>query len=39
MRRWAEPADMAPAAVFLADPKAAYHTGQNVVVDGGYTVF
>jgi len=39
MRRWAEPADMAPAAVFLADPKAAYHTGQNVVVDGGDTVF
>jgi len=25
--------------VFLADPSLTYHTGQEVVVDGGYTVF
>jgi NAD(P)-dependent dehydrogenase (short-subunit alcohol dehydrogenase family) len=39
VRRWAEPEDMGPAAVFLADPTAVYHTGQHVTVDGGYTVF
>ncbi|NOX31080.1 MAG: SDR family oxidoreductase [Actinobacteria bacterium] len=39
LRRWAEPADMGPAAVFLADPDAMYHTGQHVTVDGGYTIF
>lgn len=39
LRRWAESAEMAPAAVFLADPNNTFHTGDAVVVDGGYTVF
>lgn len=39
LRRWADPAEMGPAAVFLADPTATMHTGDAVVVDGGYTVF
>lgn len=39
VRRWATPADMGPAAVFLADPTLVFHTGDAVVVDGGYTVF
>jgi NAD(P)-dependent dehydrogenase (short-subunit alcohol dehydrogenase family) len=39
MRRWAEPSEMGPAAVFLADPNNTFHTGDCVVVDGGYTVF
>lgn len=39
MRRWAEPKEMGPAAVFLADPSNTFHTGDAVVVDGGYTVF
>jgi hypothetical protein len=30
---------MGPAAVFLADPDATFHTGDTIVVDGGYTVF
>lgn len=38
-RRWGTPADMGPAAVFLADPTQLFHTGDTVVVDGGYTVF
>jgi len=38
-RRWADPAEMGPAAVFLADPKNKFHTGDTLVVDGGYTVF
>lgn len=39
VRRWAEPDDMAAAAVFLADPAYAFHTGTELVVDGGYTVY
>ncbi len=39
MRRWAEPDEMGPAAVFLADPANTFHTGDCITVDGGYTVF
>jgi len=39
VRRWAEPSDMGAAAVFLADPSYLFHTGDQLVVDGGYTVF
>jgi NAD(P)-dependent dehydrogenase (short-subunit alcohol dehydrogenase family) len=38
-RRWATPDDMGPAAVFLSDPTLAFHTGDCIVVDGGYTIF
>ena len=39
MRRWAEPSDMGAAAVFLADPSYLFHTGDQLVVDGGYSIF
>ena len=39
VRRWADPSEMGPAAVFLADPSQTFHTGDRLVVDGGYTVF
>jgi NAD(P)-dependent dehydrogenase (short-subunit alcohol dehydrogenase family) len=39
VRRWADPSEMGPAAVFLADPTTTFHTGDTVTVDGGYTVF
>jgi NAD(P)-dependent dehydrogenase (short-subunit alcohol dehydrogenase family) len=39
VRRWATPGDLGPAAVFLADPRHTFHTGDCLVVDGGYTVF
>lgn len=39
VRRWGVPADLGPAAVFLADPANVFHTGDSLVVDGGYTVF
>lgn len=39
VRRWAAPEDMGPAAVFLADPTYTFHTGDALVVDGGYTIF
>ena len=39
VRRWADPAEMGSAAVFLADPTNSFHTGDSLVVDGGYTIF
>lgn len=38
-RRWAEPSEFRQVGAFLADPSQTYHTGQEVCVDGGYTVF
>ena len=39
LRRWGTPEDMGRAAVFLADPANLFHTGDSVVVDGGYSIF
>ena len=38
-RRWGRPEDFAGAAVYLASPASAYHTGDELTVDGGYRVF
>lgn len=38
VRRWAEPDDFAAAAVFLASREPSFHTGADMVVDGGYTI-
>jgi NAD(P)-dependent dehydrogenase (short-subunit alcohol dehydrogenase family) len=35
--RWGTPEDLGVAAVYLADPTLAYHTGAELVVDGGYS--
>lgn len=37
-RRFAEPDEIAAAAVYLASDAAAMVTGENLVIDGGYTV-
>ena len=39
VRRWADPSEFREVGAFLADPSQMYHTGQEVCVDGGYTVF
>jgi len=39
VRRWADPSEFRQVGAFLADPSQTYHTGQEVCVDGGYTVF
>ncbi len=38
-RRWADPSEFRAVGAFLADPSQTYHTGQEICVDGGYTVF
>lgn len=38
-RRWGTPEDMGPAAVYLADPTHLFHTGDCLVIDGGYSIF
>lgn len=39
VRRWADPSEYRQVGAFLADPSQTFHTGQEVCVDGGYTVF
>jgi NAD(P)-dependent dehydrogenase (short-subunit alcohol dehydrogenase family) len=38
-RRWGLPADLAAIAVYLAGPGSQYHTGDVLVLDGGYRLF
>lgn len=39
LRRLGQPEEIAAAALFLAAPASAFITGQNIVVDGGQTMF
>jgi NAD(P)-dependent dehydrogenase (short-subunit alcohol dehydrogenase family) len=39
VRRWGEPEDFAGIAVYLASDASRFHTGDSLVVDGGYTIF
>jgi NAD(P)-dependent dehydrogenase (short-subunit alcohol dehydrogenase family) len=39
VRRWAQPAEFGQIAAFLADPGLMFHTGNEIVVDGGYSLF
>lgn len=39
LRRWGEPADFGGVAVYLASDASRYHTGDAIVIDGGYSIF
>ncbi len=39
VRRWGHPADFGGVAVYLASQASRYHTGDSLIVDGGYSVF
>jgi NAD(P)-dependent dehydrogenase (short-subunit alcohol dehydrogenase family) len=39
VRRWADPDEFGPVAVYLADPALTFHTGDTLVVDGAYTIY
>ena len=39
VRRWGEPEDFSGIAVYLASDASRFHTGDAVVIDGGYTIF
>lgn len=38
-RRWGTPEDLGAAAVYLASPGSAYHTGDVLKIDGAYSLF
>jgi NAD(P)-dependent dehydrogenase (short-subunit alcohol dehydrogenase family) len=38
-RRWGEPADFGGMAVYLASDASSYHSGDTLVIDGGYAIF
>jgi NAD(P)-dependent dehydrogenase (short-subunit alcohol dehydrogenase family) len=39
MKRWGEPSEFAGIAVYLASDASSFHTGDSIVLDGGYTIF
>ena len=39
IRRWGEPKDFGGIAVYLTSDASAYHTGDTILIDGGYTIF
>jgi NAD(P)-dependent dehydrogenase (short-subunit alcohol dehydrogenase family) len=39
MRRWGEPEDFGGLAVYLASDASSYHSGDLLIVDGGYAIF
>lgn len=39
LRRWGKPEDLGGIAIYFASDASAYHTGDAVVIDGGYTKF
>ena len=39
MRRWGEGEDFAGIAVYVASDASRFHTGDSVVIDGGYSIF
>jgi NAD(P)-dependent dehydrogenase (short-subunit alcohol dehydrogenase family) len=38
-RRWGTPEEFQAVAAYLADPALTYHSGDEITVDGGYSIF
>ena len=38
-RRWGEPEDFGGIAVYLASDASSFHTGDSILIDGGYAIF
>ena len=38
-RRWGQPEDFAAIAVYIMSAGSSYHTSENFLIDGGYSVF
>ena len=36
--RWGAPSDFGEIAAYLADPALVFHTGDSIVIDGGYSI-
>jgi NAD(P)-dependent dehydrogenase (short-subunit alcohol dehydrogenase family) len=39
VRRWGRPEDIGGLAVYLMSDASSYHTGDNFIIDGGYSIF
>jgi NAD(P)-dependent dehydrogenase (short-subunit alcohol dehydrogenase family) len=39
MRRWGKPEEFAGMAVYLASDASAFHTGDHIMIDGGYSLY
>ena len=39
VRRWGQPDDFEAIAVYLASPRTRFHTGDVLLMDGGYSIF
>lgn len=39
LRRWGEPADFGGIAVYLASDASKFHTGDQILIDGGYAIY
>lgn len=39
VRRWADPSEFESVGAYLCDPSLTLHTGDQLVLDGGYTIF
>jgi NAD(P)-dependent dehydrogenase (short-subunit alcohol dehydrogenase family) len=39
LRRWGQPADFGGIAVYLASDASRWHTGDTIVIDGGYLIY
>lgn len=39
LRRWGKPSELGGIAIYLASDASSYHTGDTLVIDGGFSVF